>query len=118
MFGVGEKGQVMVKTPDGLRPCSSRGDGAVVGVYSDTFGQSLGGTSMEKDKVPIGISGRVWVWIEEPCNIGDLIITSDKKGFGSVLRSGECGIGKVFGKILEDKINNEPQRIEILILMA
>ena len=88
-----------------------------MGVYSDTYGYALGAEDSES-KLPIGISGRINVWIEEPCKTGDLLITSDKKGFATVKRAGEDGQGKIFAKVSQDKTSSTPERVEALILMA
>jgi hypothetical protein len=118
MPGFGEAGQVLVQTEDGLKPSTKRGDGAVVGVYSDSYGYALGGDEDSEGKVPVGLSGRVWVWIEEPCDFGDLLITGDKEGFAAVKRASEDGLGKVFAKVMQKKADSKPERIEVLILMA
>lgn len=110
-----EPGMVMIQTADGVKPCEGRGDGAVVGVYSDSYGYALGSEN-EEDKIPVGLSGRVWVWVEEPCNIGDLLITSNKKGFGTVKKASEDGLGKIFAKVMKPKTDFVPERIEVFIL--
>lgn len=66
----------------GLTSCSKFNDNRVMGVYSDTYGQSLGGTGEEDNKVPIGISGRVWVKVKSKVKNGDSIVTSSDKGYG------------------------------------
>jgi len=112
-----EPGMVLVQTEYGVAPCSNRGDAAVVGVYSDTFGYALGAENQE-NKLPVGISGRVKVWIDEPCKIGDLLITSSKIGFATVKRAGEDGQGKIFAKVMEKKEDSTPSRVWVMILMA
>lgn len=110
-------GQVMVRSGDKIIPSYKRGDKLVVGVYSDTFGYALGADNQEK-KVPVGLSGRVYVWIKEPVKAGDLLISSDISGFSTVLKDEENGTGKVFAKALSDKFDYKNERIEVIILMA
>lgn len=111
-----EPGQVLIMTENGVAPSRGRGEKAVVGVYSDTFGQALGADDQE-NKLPVGLSGRVDVWISEPCEIGDLLISGDKPGFASVKRSGEDGEGKVIGKVVQNKDDSDPERVSMLIMM-
>jgi len=109
-------GQVMVRKGDKIVPSYKKGDKAIVGVYSDTYGYALGAEDQE-NKVPIGLCGRIYVWIKEPVEIGDLLISSDS-GFSTVLKDGENGTGKVFAKSLKNKTDYKEERIEVLIMMA
>ena len=109
-----EAGDVVVMTENGLVPSSERLDGAVVGVYSDSYGYALGAEDAE-NKIPVAISGRVWVKIAEPCKIGDLLV-SGKRGRASVRRSGDDVTGKVIGKVLKNKSDYEEERIEMLVM--
>jgi hypothetical protein len=65
----------------GLRKTDVENDTRVIGVYSDSYGFALGGSEKEKNKVPIGISGRVWVKVKTEVNNGDGLITSKHKGY-------------------------------------
>lgn len=110
-----DPGQVMVMTANGLVPSKKRGDKAVVGVYSDSFGYALGAEDQE-NKIPVGISGRVWVSVREPMEIGDLLI-SGPDGFAVKATAEEALTpGIVIGKVMEDKKDNSLVRIPILIM--
>lgn len=109
-----EPGDVLIMTDKGLMPSSSRLDGAVVGVHSDTYGYALGAEDSD-NKLPVAISGRVWVKIAEPCNIGDLLV-SGQRGRATVKRAGDDITGKVIGKVLKNKENFEEERIEMLVM--
>lgn len=109
-----EAGDVVIMTENGLAPSKERLDGAVVGVYSDSFGYALGAEDAE-NKIPVAISGRVWVKIAEPCKIGDLLV-SGKRGKASVRKSGEDVLGKVIGKVMKNKTDYEEERIEMLVM--
>lgn len=109
-----EPGDVLVMTERGLAPSSSRLDGAVVGVHSDTYGYALGADDSE-NKLPVAISGRVWVKLAEPCKIGDLLV-SGKRGRATVRRGGDDITGKVIGKVLKNKENFEEERVEMLVM--
>ena len=110
-----EAGQVMVMTEYGVAASTRRGQKAVVGVYSDTYGYSLGSENQE-EKIPVGLSGRVNVFITEPCEIGDFLI-SDKNGFATVASRDESyEPGIVLGKVLKNKNDTFIERIPMLIM--
>ncbi|MFW6046585.1 MAG: hypothetical protein ACOCP4_02200, partial [Candidatus Woesearchaeota archaeon] len=109
-----EAGDVVIMTENGLAPSKERLDGAVVGVYSDSYGYALGAEDQE-NKIPVAISGRVWVKIAEPCKIGDLLV-SGKRGRASIRRSGDNVLGKVIGKVLKNKDDYDEERIEMLVM--
>jgi len=110
-------GQVLVQTPTGLIPCNKRADRAVVGIHSDTYGYALGADDQE-NKVPVGLTGKVSVFIKEPVKIGDLLV-SDVGGFASkATLEEEERKGVIIGKVLQDKETYDVERIEMLILNA
>lgn len=85
-------------------------DNRVVGVYSDTYGQLLGGEQRidiegYTNFIPIGISGRVRIKIEGEFKTGDLIVASGNKGYGCASLSYKPGT--VVGKVLEDKVDDD-----------
>jgi len=65
----------------GLRKTDIENDTRVIGVYSDSYGFALGGSEKDKNKVPVGISGRVWVRVKTPVENGEGLITSQDKGY-------------------------------------
>lgn len=75
----------------------------VVGVYSDTFGFSLGGEHLEnEEKLPIGISGRVNVKVvyKEDLKVGDLLVSSEKSGYAVKASPNKANhIGCIIGKV-------------------
>ena len=82
-------------------------DNRVVGVYSDTYGQLLGGEERNEIEgytnfIPIGISGRVRIKIKGDFKTGDLIRAAGEKGYGCA----DTGYspGTVVGKVLEDTV--------------
>ncbi|RLD64029.1 MAG: hypothetical protein DRJ01_02160 [Bacteroidetes bacterium] len=109
-------GDVLIMTEKGVCKSDKKGSRKVIGVHSDTFGYALGSEKKDK-KTPVGISGRVYVKIKEPCEIGDLLI-SDKNGFASVKKWYHIGTGKIIGKATQSKLEYDEERIEILILMG
>lgn len=123
-----EAGDVMIMGKDGLLTTNIDCDGAVVGVYSDTFGMCLGGegNSIEEiiesgEMVPIGIAGKVLVKVKGNVKIGDLLVTSDERGKARALGRYEMrDLGIVFGKALEEynsSIDGE-KRIWMMIMNA
>jgi len=114
---IAEAGQVLVQTKTGLAPSSKRADKAVVGVYSDSFGYALQTKYKDTGGYPVGLSGTLQVWLKEPAEIGDLLV-SDVDGFASVATDEEAmRPGVVLGKLLEGKEGTEPERKLSLILM-
>lgn len=93
----------------------------VVGVYSDTAGQILGGNGDEHDDenfILVGLSGRVNVKVVGEARIGDFIVTSSIPGVGQA--ASRCDInsnpGTVVGKVLQNKHTSGIERISILIM--
>lgn len=110
-------GYVYVMTDQGIELSSKRADKAVVGVYSDTYGFCLGsgGIGIKDSRIPIGLSGKVKVWIKEPLEIGDMLV-SYYDGFATKATEEERkDRGIIIGKVLESSYDNKPKRIWILI---
>lgn len=108
-----EAGEVMVQTKDGLIRSQKRADIRVVGVYSDSFGYALGAEDAE-NKIPIGISGTVWVKIEGNFKIGDMVVSyKDGKAIRANIFEKIFKRDALIGKILKD--NKENDRVKILI---
>lgn len=117
-----EPGRVYKMTEDGVRKTEQRAEKSVIGVYSDTYGHLIGAKSTYKvdsgqgSKIPIGIAGRVRVWVHETLEIGDLLV-ADADGFATKATDEERkDVGIVFGKVLESSADKQPKRIWIYIL--
>lgn len=115
-------GLVYKMTEKGLIMTEERAEKSVVGVYSDTYGHLIGAKGTYKvdsgqgSKIPIGISGRVRVWVHEYLEIGDLLV-SGPGGFGSKASDEERkDVGLVFAKVLEPSHDKLPRRIWVYIL--
>jgi len=107
-------GYVMVQTENGLMPSYQRADKRAVGVFSDTFGYALGASNMDK-KVPIALIGRVKVWVAEPVEIGDYLVSAEN-GFAAKATAEEMKDPTVIiGKALQNKKDSNPELIEILV---
>lgn len=78
-----EPGQILIwdEEKGGLSTTDIVGDKRIVGVYSDSYGFALGGSEGDESKVPIGISGRVWVKVKTEVKNGDGLITSKDRGY-------------------------------------
>ena len=109
-------GMVMVTRNGKVQPSSGYGQKTVVGVHSDTFGYGLG--SADKDlKTPIGLTGRVNVWVNEKLKEGDLLI-SGVNGFAAKKRFYDLRKGIVLGKVMQNKNNSTPERVEMIIMLS
>lgn len=116
-----EAGYVYIQTENGLRKSNKRAHKATVGVYSDTYGMLMGskgtiGETEDWNKLPIGLSGLVWVWTKEKLEIGDVLV-ADKDGFATkanifdrIFRN-----DRILGKVMENSQDKTPKRIKILI---
>lgn len=111
-----QPGQVLVIKNGKVQPSSGYGMKTVIGVHSDTFGYALGSADKEK-KTSIGLVGRVNVWINEPCKEGDLLISS-VKGFAAVKKWYDLRKGIVLGKVMQNKKDSTPERVEMLIMLS
>lgn len=107
-------GDIVEINPDTgkYRLCTSIASNLVIGVCSDTYGHILGGDDLEnmednnKKYVPVGLSGRVYVNVEDGVNImpGQLIVSSyNGKAMTKVKSPDGSVIGKALGYV--DKIN-------------
>lgn len=78
-----EPGQILIwdEEKGGLTTSGTEADKRIVGVYSDSYGFALGGNEEDEDKVPIGISGRVWVKVRTKVSSGDGLIVSGDNGY-------------------------------------
>ena len=117
--GETEPGDVVMMSESGVVKCNKRNSKLVVGIHSDTYGFLLGRETKEKikedNKTPIGLSGRVWVKMNTPCKMGDLLI-SGKDGFAIVKKWYHFGQGNILGKVMESKTDKEVSRVEMKIM--
>ncbi len=110
-----EAGDVLSFNKDGKLVKSNKlADKRVAGVYSDTYGYALGSEESEK-KVPVGMSGRVWVKYTGDIQHGDLLIASDIPGVACICENPR--MGTVIGKAAEDSSPGK-DRICMLIMNA
>lgn len=113
-----EPGDVLIQTEIGLMRTSEDKDGKVIGVYSDTYGYTLGGGDdielRDETMVPVGLTGRVLVKVSGEVRIGDLLVTSYKPGVARAINKNEYVPGTVFAKALEN--SDKEGRIWALIM--
>ncbi len=91
-----QAGDVLSSTANGLVK-AKYGDRNVVGVYSDTYGYALGAENIEV-KVPIGISGRVLTYIENPEDIepGRFVVAGNTHAIATETYVPGTVVGKIF----------------------
>ena len=110
-----EPGDVVSVGTTGYVKSHGDSDKLVVGVYSDDYGQCLGGRGDGTDEdnyVSVGMAGRVRVKVVGDVAVGDLLVPSSIPG---VARSGAV-VGCILGKALESHSGNSTDRIFALIL--
>ena len=92
----------------------------VVGVVSNNYGTLLGGDKGKSEEenlqkyIPIGLAGRLPIYIIGKIKAGDLITISDIEGVG--IKSEDKVMGTIIGKALESKNYDEMGLINMLIL--
>jgi len=113
-------GDVLIWENGKVKKTDIIGDKRVIGVYSDTFGYCLGGENeksiekaIKKGYVPVAISGRVKIKAIGPVTVGDLLTTSNVKGYA--MRGNP--IGAVVAKALEDLLPKQKKRIWALVMV-
>lgn len=115
-----EPGDILVYDNGGVTKSTRREDKAVVGVYSDTFGISLGGDEGKTEQenlrryVPVGLAGRVHVKVVGEVSVGDLITSSEIPGVGRAAIGPKTG--SIVGKALETHTGDGIDRICLLVL--
>lgn len=112
-----EPGDVIVLGSDKYTKSTKEYQTTVVGVCSDTYGHLLGGKGNKDDEIhytPIGLSGRVNVKLVGKISKGDLITTSSIEGVA--MKAHQYFPGTIIGKAMEDKINENIDRISMLIM--
>lgn len=117
-----EPGDIVTWSEKGVTKTSDSNDSLVVGVYSDTYGHIVGGDELEdmednrKKFVSVGLTGRVNVKVTGRVFRGDLIVSSDIPGVGTV--NNNPIPGTVIGKALEDKEVEDVSKIKMLIMLG
>ena len=89
----------------------------VIGVFSDSYGQCIGGRGDGNDTenfIPIGLSGRVSVKVTGDINKGDLLVSSDIPGVA--MKSEQYTPGTIIGKALENHKGQSIDKIKIFIM--
>jgi len=95
----------------------------VVGVYSDTYGQVLGGDDLDnmednlENYIPIAVAGNVFVKVIGTIEEGDLITVSCFDGVGVKVTSIEDSFGTIIGKALESKTSYGVSRIKAQVIL-
>lgn len=89
-------------------------DPEVVGVVSDEYAFAIGGEEKEKNKIAIGMAGRVHVNLIGPINKGQLITSSNITGVAQ--KADEYIAGTIIGKALETKKDEKIGKVRMLIM--
>lgn len=112
-------GHIVEQSGNGVTKSKGYARRSVVGVYSDTFGSCLGGMPLPNPMdnaayyVPVGLAGRVDVFIKGTAEIGDFVVSSDIPGVGVAIKEKKDGC--VLGIVLENKFDEDIRRIKMLI---
>lgn len=78
---LGEKavpGKAYIITPNGLEISTKRAQQGCIGICSDTFGFSLGGTLEDESKIAIGVSGWVLAYVDKEYPLGTALTCANK----------------------------------------
>ena len=106
-----ESGDVVVKVrgKNTYTKCRDNNSIFVVGVVSENYGHLLGGTGNEeydnKHYIPIGLAGVIPVKVTGEFEEGDLLTSSDKKGYAKV--NSYYIPGTIIGKVLQKLDDNK-----------
>lgn len=118
-----EPGDVIAKiTTGGYGLAFDGSNKRVVGVYSDSYGQLLGGDDDKtleenlQEYIPVGLCGRVKVKVKGVVKIGDLLTLSDEAGIACATK--DYIPGEIIGKALESKDTAYTELIEMMIMLA
>lgn len=117
-----QPGFVYKMTDKGLIKSNKEADQAVIGVYSDTYGQLMGSQGqlydeehLDGSKIPIGLMGKVKVWVNQILDIGDTLV-SGLNGFATKASTEQRMFSDlIIGKVLEASLDDDEKRIWILI---
>lgn len=114
-----EPGDIIISKKGKFTKSTKANQRNVIGVYSDSYGHILGGKGDGHDDenfIPIGLSGRVDVKVIGKAEEGDLIVSSDIPGVGIV--NNDAKLGTIIGKVIEDKNNEEIEKVKIIICLS
>jgi hypothetical protein len=117
-----EPGFVYEQTEKGLIKSTKRASKAAIGIYSDTYGQLMGSEGklydaehLDGSKIPIGLMGKVKVWIKEKLEIGDSLVSAPN-GFATKANEYERTFSDlILGKVLETSNDNSEKRVWVLV---
>ena len=92
----------------------------IVGVHSDTYGHILGGedsiTKSEKNNIPVGLTGRVYVKFIGKSILGEAVVPSEIPGVGTLFDERLNTEKQIVGYIVEDTSEETTLRkVKILI---
>jgi len=116
-------GYVYKQTENGLKRVSKRAEKGTIGVYSDTAGMILGSKDCITEdnpngmKIPIGLAGKVKVYIAKKVKIGDMLVGT-RSGFATkaTLFDKIFRQDRIIGKVLEASKDDSIKRIWMLIV--
>lgn len=121
-----EPGDIIMLNPNTNGYCKATQENKhlVVGVYSDTYGFVVGGSSKigmgvsinDPSEIPIGMCGRVLVKVVGPIMPGDLIEVSHINGVG--IKSIDKKPGTIIGKCLQQKDSLGVERVTMQIMLS
>jgi len=116
--GTMQAGDILEALSSDMTCRASTGSRKVIGVYSDCYAQVLNASDKEIAtgfKVPVGLLGKVPVYVLGRATIGDLIVSAGG-GVGTVNNNPKPGT--VVGKVLENKSDPSTARVMCLISLA
>jgi hypothetical protein len=117
-----QPGFVYEQTEKGLVKSTRRASRAAIGIYSDTYGQLMGsegklydGEHLDGSKIPIGLMGKVKVWVKEKLEIGDVLVSAPN-GFATKANEYERMFSDlILAKVLETSTDDTEKRIWVLV---
>jgi hypothetical protein len=116
-----DPGAVLILGPEGLRPCDAAYDKKVVGVMSGAGGLRPGILLDRRGdgahRAPVALVGKTYCNViaeGAPIEVGDLITTSDRKGFAMKATDPARAFGAILGKALRP-LERGRGRIPVLV---
>lgn len=113
-----EPGDVIVSDGDKYLKSTKAYQETVIGVFSDSFGHIVGGTGdQEKDDkecIPVGLAGRVYVKVTGKVKNGQLLTSSDIPGVAMYAETYKPGT--IIGKAVEDKNTDGIGKVKMFIM--
>lgn len=115
-----EPGDIIVSHNDKYTKSTKEYQKNVIGVCSDSYGHILGGIgNIEEDNkncIPVGLAGRVFVKVVGKVEEGDVIVSSNIPGVGMV--ANEFKMGTIIGKAVQSKDTDEIGKVKIVICLS